>query len=79
MRRFYEQKVYLSYCDDPSQYLLHMLHKSQSQHNDHVAELVMSRQNKVVTAIKNDRYEVKVNNEGEKIRKIKEELTGKLV
>jgi len=39
----------------------------------------MSRQNKVVTAIKNDRYEVKVNNEGEKIRKIKEELTGKLV
>lgn len=32
---------------------MHMLQKSQSTHNDHVAEIIMARQNKVVTAIKN--------------------------
>lgn len=41
---------------------------------------MLGRQSKVVNAIKNiNGYEVRVNKEGEKLRKIKEELEGKLV
>ena len=40
-----------------------MLHKSENDTKDQVAELIMSRQMKVTTAIKNEKYHVKVNND----------------
>lgn len=38
----------------------------------------MGRQSKVVNAIKNDKYQVRVNNDGEKLKKIKDELSNKI-
>ena len=38
----------------------------------------MNRQMKVTTAIKNEKYKVKMNNDRQKIKKIQDELSGKI-
>ena len=55
-----------------------MLHKSENDTKDQVAELIMNRQMKVTTAIKNEKYHVKMNNDKQKIKKIQDELSGKI-
>ena len=49
-----------------------MLHKTENETTDHVAELIMNRQLKVTQAIKNNRYKLKVNGDKTKIKKMED-------
>lgn len=77
-RQYHERKIYVSFTNHQSQYLVHMINKSQNIVGDNIADLVTDKINNVLAGIQSNKYEVRVNNEEEKFKKIKEQLTSKL-